>query len=142
MPALQFWKRAGLLIAAATLVNVAVFLLAKAGGVEILVPMGASPVPLSAALVVVFTIVPLVLAAVFLLVLRRVGVSSSRVFAGVVLTVAVLSLLAPLTADLTVSNKLVLATMHVVAGLAALLRLAPVFRPSRVAASAASVSSV
>jgi hypothetical protein len=142
MPALQFWKRTGLVIAAATVINVAVYLIAKAGGVEILVPMGASPVPLSAALVVVFTIVPLVLAAVFLLVLRRVGVSSSRAFASVVLIVAVLSLLAPLAADLTVSNKLVLATMHVVAGLAALLGLAPLFRPSRVAASAASVSSV
>jgi len=142
MPALQFWKRTGLVIAAATVINVAVYLIAKAGGVEILVPMGASPVPLSAALVVVFTIVPLVLAAVFLLVLRRAGVSSSRVFAGVVLTVVVLSLLAPLTADLTVLNKLVLATMHVVAGLAALPGLASLFRPSRVAASAVSVSSV
>jgi len=78
----------------------------------------------------------------FLLVLRRVGVSSSPIVAGIVLTVAVLSLLAPQTADLTVVNKLVLATMHVVAGLAALLGLAPLFRPSRVAASAASVSSV
>jgi len=142
MPALQFWKRTGLVIAAATVINVAVYLIAKAGGLEILVPMGASPVPLSAALVVVFTIVPLVLAAVFLLILRRVGVSSSRVFAGIVLTVAVLSLLAPLAADLTVSNKLVLATMHVVAGLAALLGLAPLFRPVHVAASAVSVGSV
>jgi hypothetical protein len=137
----QFWKRTGLVIAAATLINVAVYLIARAVGMEILVPMGASPVPLSAAPVVLFTVVPLVLAVVFLLVLRRVGSSGSRVFAGVVLTVAVLSLVAPVTADLTVSNTLVLATMHVVAGVAALLGLAPLFWPVHVDASAVSASS-
>ncbi|HYO20733.1 MAG TPA: DUF6069 family protein, partial [Dermatophilaceae bacterium] len=116
----QFWKRTGLVIAAAALVNVVVYLVATVAGVDILVPMGASPVPLSVVPVVLFTIVPLVLAAGFLLVLRRLGSSGSRVFAGVALTVMVLSLVAPMTADLTVPNKLVLATMHVVAGLAAL----------------------
>jgi hypothetical protein len=40
-------------------------------------------------------------------------------------------LLAPLTADLTLSNKLTLATMHVVAGLAALLGLTPMYRTAR-----------
>jgi hypothetical protein len=137
-----FWKRAGLVIAAAALINVAVYLIARAVGVVILVPMGASPVPLSVAPVVLFTVVPLVLAAVFLLVLRRVGSSGSRVFAGVVLTVTVHSLVAPMTADLTVSNRLVLAAMHVVAGGAALLGLTPLFGPVHVDASAVSASSV
>jgi hypothetical protein len=130
----QFWKRAGLVIAAAVVVNLAVYLVAKAAGVEILVPMGASPVPLEAGLVVVFTVVPLVLAAVLLLVLRRVGVASPAVFAGVAAVVLLLSLAAPLTADLAVSNKLVLASMHAVAGLAALLGLTPLFRGVRVGA--------
>ena len=128
----QFWKRAGLVITAAVVVNLAVYLVAKAAGVEILVPMGASPVPLEAGLVVVFTVVPLVLAAVLLLVLRRVGVASPAVFAGVAAVVLLLSLSAPLTADLAASNKLVLASMHVVAGLAALLGLTPLFRRVRV----------
>jgi hypothetical protein len=138
----QFWKRTGLVIAAAALINVAVHLIAMAAGVAILVPMGAAPVPLSVAPVVVFTVVPLVLAALFLLVLRRVGAAGSRVFAGVVLTVTVLSLVAPMTADLTVSNRLVLAAMHVVAGGAALFGLAPLFRPAHVNASAVSAASV
>ena len=130
----QFWKRAGLVIAAAVVVNLAVYLVAKAAGVEILVPMGASPVPLEAAPVVVFTVVPLVLAAVLLLVLRRVGVASPAVFTGVAAVVLLLSLAAPLTADLAVSNKLVLASMHAVAGLAALLGLTSLFRRVRVGA--------
>jgi hypothetical protein len=125
MAGLQFWRRTGLVIAVAVVINAAVYLIAKAAGVEILVPQGGSPTPLSVVPVVVFTIVPLVLAAVLLLVLRRVGVSSQRVFAGVVVVVTALSLLAPLTADLTVSNKLALGAMHVVAGLAALLGITP-----------------
>jgi hypothetical protein len=96
--------------------------------------MGTSPVPLEAAPVVVFTVIPLVLAAVLLLVLRRVGVASPAVFAGVAGVVLLLSLAAPLTADLAVSNKLVLASMHAVAGLAALLGLTPLFRGVRVGA--------
>ena len=128
MAGLQFWRRTGLVIAVAAAINVAVYLIAKAAGVEILVPQGGSPTPLSVVLVVVFTIVPLVLAAVLLLVLRRVGVSNQRVFAGVVVVVTALSLLAPLTADLIASNKLALAAMHVVAGLAALLGITPMFR--------------
>jgi len=128
----QFWKRAGLVIAAAAVVNLTVYLVAKAAGVEILVPMGGSPVPLEAAPVVVFTVVPLLLAAVLLLVLRRVGVASPAAFAGVAAVVLLLSLSAPLTADLAASNKLVLASMHAVAGLAALLGLTPLFRRVRV----------
>jgi hypothetical protein len=138
----QFWKRAGLVIVAAVIVNLAVYLVAKAAGVEIVVPMGASPVPLDAAPVVVFTVVPLALAAVLLLVLRRVGVASPAVFSGVAAVVLLLSLSAPLTADLAVSNKLVLASMHAVAGLAAVFGLTPLFRGVRVGAtrSAAGVS--
>ncbi len=138
----QFWQRAGLAIAAAVIVNLAVYLVAKAAGVEILVPMGASPVPLEAGLVVAFTVIPLVLAAVLLLVLRRVGVASPAVFAGAAAVVLLLSLSAPLSGDLAVSNKLVLASMHAVAGLAALAGLAPLFRGLRVGAprSAAGVS--
>ena len=128
----QFWRRAGLVIAAAAVVNLAVYLVAKAAGLELLVPMGATPVPLEAAPVVVFTVVPLLLAAVLLLVLRRVGVGSLAVFAGVAAVVLLLSLAAPLTADLAVPNKLVLASMHTVAGLAALLGLAPLIRGVRV----------
>jgi hypothetical protein len=120
-------------IAAAAAVNLAVYLVAKAVGVELLVPMGASPVPLDAAPVIVFTVVPLALAAVLLLVLRRVGVASPAVFAAVAAVVLLLSLAAPLAADLAVSNKLVLAWMHIVAGLAALLGLTPLFRGDRVA---------
>jgi len=130
----QFWKRAGLVIAAAAAANLAVYLVAKTAGVELLVPMGASPVPLEAGLVVVFTVVPLVLAAVLILVLRRVGVASPAVFAGVAAVAVLLSLSAPLTADLAASNKLVLASMHAVAGLAALLGLTPLFRGVRVGA--------
>ena len=94
----QFWKRAGLVIAVVVVVNLAVYLVAKAAGVEILVPMGASPVPLEAGLVVVFTVVPLVLAAVLLLFLRRVGVSSPAVFAGLAAVVLLLSLALALAA--------------------------------------------
>jgi hypothetical protein len=130
----QFWKRAGLVIAAAVVVNLAVYLVAKAAGVELLVPMGASPVPLEPAPVAVFTVVPLVLAAVLILVLRRVGVASPAVFAGVAAVALLLSLSAPLSADLAASNKLVLASMHTVAGLAALLGLTPLFRRVRVGA--------
>ncbi|HEY5249860.1 MAG TPA: DUF6069 family protein [Dermatophilaceae bacterium] len=121
----QFWKRTGLVIAVAVVVNVAVYLIAKAAGVEILVPQGGSPTPLSVVPVVLFTIIPLVLAAVLILVLRRIGRSTQQIFAGVVVVGTALSLLAPLTADLTVSNKLALAAMHVAAGLAALLGLTP-----------------
>jgi hypothetical protein len=128
MAGLQFWRRTGLVIAVGAAVNVAVYLIAKAAGVEILVPQGGSPTPLNVASVVVFTVVPLALAAVLLLVLRRVGVPSQRVFAGVVVVVTLLSLLAPLSADLAVSNTLALATMHVVAGLAALLGISPLCR--------------
>ena len=131
----RFWKRAGLVIASAAVVNLAVYLVAKAAGLELLVPMGATPVALEAAPVVVFTVVPLLLAAVLLLVLRRVGVGSLAVFAGVAAVVLLLSLAAPLTADLAVSNKLVLASMHAVAGVAALLGLTPLFRAVRVGAS-------
>jgi hypothetical protein len=65
---------------------------------------------------------------VLLLVLRRVGVSSPRVFAAVVMVVTLLSLFAPLTADLTASNKATLVVMHLVAGLAALVGLTPLYR--------------
>jgi hypothetical protein len=130
----QFWKRAGLVIAAAVVGNLAVYLVAKAAGVEILVPMGSSPVPLEAAPVVVFTVVPLVLAAVLSLVLGRVGVANPAVFAGLAAVALLLSLSAPLTADIAVSNKLVLASMHAVAGLAALLGLTPLVRGVRVGA--------
>jgi len=138
----QFWRRTGLVIAVAAVINVAVYLIATAAGVEILVPQGATPTPLSVAPVVVFTIVPLVLAAVLLLVLRRVGVSSPRVFAGIVVVVSLLSLAAPLTADLTASNKLVLAAMHMVAGLAALVGLTPLYRAAQTDAPAMAVSNV
>ncbi len=138
----QFWRRTGLVIAVAAVMNVAVYLIASAAGVEILVPQGGSPTPLTMVPVVLFTIVPLVLAAVLLLVLRRVGVSSPRVFAGVVLVVTVLSLLAPLTADLTGSNKVTLAVMHVVAGLAALVGLTPLYRPTHAEAPTLAVSNV
>lgn len=121
----QFWKRTGLVIAVAVVINVAVYLIAKAAGVEVLVPQGAAPTPLSVVPVVLFTIIPLVLAAVLILVLRRIGQSTPRVFAGVVVVGTALSLLAPLTADLTVSNKLALVAMHVAAGLAALVGLTP-----------------
>jgi hypothetical protein len=130
----QFWTRAGLVIAAAAAVNLAVYLVAKAAGVELLVPMGAAPVPLEAAPVIVFTVVPLVLAAVLLLALRRVGVASAAVFAAVAAVVLLLSLAAPLAADLAASNKLVLASMHLVAGFAALLGLTPLFRSVRLGA--------
>ena len=140
MSGLQFWRRTGLVIAVAAVINVAVYLIATAAGVEILVPQGGTPTPLSVVPVVVFTIVPLVLAAVLLLVLRRVGVSGPRVFAGVVVVVALLSLLAPLTADLTASNKVTLAVMHVVAGLAALVGLTPLYRAAHADAPALAVS--
>ena len=136
----QFWRRTGLVVAAASVINVAVYLIATAAGVEILVPQGASPTPLSVVPVVLFTIVPLVLAAVLLLVLRRLGVSSPRAFAGLVLVVTVLSLLAPLTAGLTASNTLVLATMHIVAGLGALVGLTPMYRPVHAEARVAAVA--
>jgi hypothetical protein len=138
----QFWRRTGLVIALAAVINVAVYLIATAAGVEILVPQGSTPTPLSVAPVVVFTIVPLVLAAVLLLVLRRVGVSSPRVFAGVVVVVSLLSLAAPLTADLTASNKLVLAAMHLVAGLAALVGLTPLYRAAHADAATLAVRNV
>jgi hypothetical protein len=142
MSGLQFWRRTGLVIALAVVINVAVYLIATAAGVEILVPQGATPTPLSVVPVVVFTIVPLALAAVLLLVLRRVGVSSPRVFAGVVVVMALLSLLAPLTADLSASNKVTLAVMHVVAGLAALVGLTPLYRAAHADAPAVAVSNV
>jgi hypothetical protein len=138
----QFWRRTGLVIALAAVINVAVYFIATAAGVEILVPQGSTPSPLSVVPVVVFTIVPLVLAAVLLLVLRRVGVSSPRVFAGIVVVVSLLSLAAPLTADLTASNKLVLAAMHLVAGLAALVGLTPLYRAANADAPALAVSNV
>jgi hypothetical protein len=138
----QFWSRTGLVIAVAGVINVAVFLIAGAVGVEILVPQGASPTPLSVVPVIVFTIVPLVLAAVLLLAFRRVGVSSPRVFASVVVVGTALSLLAPLTAELTASNKLVLAAMHMVAGLAALVGLTPLYRAAPADAPAVAVSNV
>jgi hypothetical protein len=138
----QFWRRTGLVIAVAAVVNVAVYLIARAIGGEILVPMGGAPAPLSVVPVAVSTIIPLVVAAVLLLVLRRVGVSSPRVFAGVVIVVTLLSLLAPLTADLSVSNKLVLVAMHLVAGLAALVRLTPLNRPTRADVPTMAVSNV
>jgi len=136
----QFWKRTGLVIAVAAVINVAVYLVATAIGVEILVPQGATPTPLSVVMVVAFTVVPLVLAAVLLLVLRRVGVSNPRVFAGVVVVVALLSLLAPLTADLTASNKVTLVVMHLVAGLAALVGLTPLYRAAQVESPTPAVS--
>lgn len=136
----QFWKRAGLVIVAATVVNIAVFLVAKAVGVEILVPQGGAPTALSVAPVMIFTIIPLVLATVLLLLLRRLGVSRPGVFAGIVVVGTVLSLLAPLTADLTVSNKVALAVMHVVAGGAALIGLTPLLRPAQVDAPSGAVS--
>jgi hypothetical protein len=138
----QLWRRTGLVIALAAVINVAVYFIATAAGVEILVPQGSTPSPLSVVPVVVFTIVPLVLAAVLLLVLRRVGVSSPRVFAGIVVVVSLLSLAAPLTADLTASNKLVLAAMHLVAGLAALVGLTPLYRAANADAPALAVSNV
>jgi hypothetical protein len=139
----QFWRRTGLVIAVAAVVNVAVYLIARAIGGEILVPMGGAPAPLSVVPVAVSTIIPLVVvAAVLLLVLRRVGVSSPRVFAGVVIVVTLLSLLAPLTADLSVSNKLVLVAMHLVAGLAALVGLTPLNRPTRADVPTMAVSNV
>jgi hypothetical protein len=139
---MQFWRRTGLVIAVATVINVAVFLIAKAIGVEILVPQGATPTTLSVVPVVVFTIVPLVLAAVFLLVLRRVGVSSPRVFGAIVVVGTVLSLFAPLTAELSASNKLTLVVMHLVAGLAALIGLTPLYRPDPADARTLAVSNV
>lgn len=138
----QFWRRTSVVIAAAAVVNVAVYLIAGAAGVEILVPQGASPTSLGLAPVIVFTAVPLALAAVLMLVLRRFGVSSPRVFAGVVVVGTVLSLLAPMTADLTLSNKLTLAAMHVVAGLAALVGLTPMYRTGDVDARVAAVTHV
>jgi hypothetical protein len=138
----QFWRRTGLVIPVAAVVNVAVYLIARAIGGEILVPMGGAPAPLSVVPVAVSTIIPLVVAAVLLLVLRRVGVSSPRVFAGVVIVVTLLSLLAPLTADLSVSNKLVLVAMHLVAGLAALVGLTPLNRPTRADVPTMAVSNV
>jgi hypothetical protein len=138
----QFWKRTGLVIAVAAVINVAIFLIAKAAGVEILVPQGASPTTLTVVPVVLFTAIPLALAAVLVLVLRRVGVSSPRVFAGIVVVGTLLSLLAPLTADLTGSNKLTLASMHLVAGLAALVGLTPMYRPAPAETRAAAVANV
>jgi hypothetical protein len=142
MSGLQFWKRTGLVAVVAAVLNVGVYLIAKAAGVEILVPQGSTPTPLNVATVVVFTIVPLTLAAVLLLVLRRLGVSSPRVFAGVVVVVLLLSLLAPLTADLTTSNKLTLVAMHVIAGLAALVGLTPLYRPVHAPARDQAVTTV
>jgi hypothetical protein len=136
----QFWRRTGLVIATASVINIAIYFIAKAAGVEILVPQGETPTPLSVGPVIAFTIIPLVLAALLVLVLRRVGVSSPRVFAGVVVIVGLLSLLAPLTAGLSASNALVLAAMHVVAGLAALLGLTPMYRVDRAEAPAREVS--
>jgi hypothetical protein len=136
----QFWKRTGLVIAVATIINIGVYLIASAAGVEILAPQGDTATELSIAPVIVATIIPLVLAAVLLLVLRRVGVSSPRVFAGVVGVLTVLSLLAPLTADLTLSNKLTLAAMHVVVGLAALVGLTPLYRTARTEARVSEVA--
>jgi hypothetical protein len=139
---MQFWRRTGLVIAVATVINVAVFLIARAIGVEILVPQGATPTTLSVVPVVVFTIVPLVLAAVFLLVLRRVGVSSPGVFGAIVVVGTVLSLFAPLTAELSASNKVTLVVMHLVAGLAALIGLTPLYRPAPADARTLAVSNV
>jgi hypothetical protein len=139
---MQFWRRTGLVIAVATVINVAVFLIARAIGVEILVPQGATPTTLSVVPVAVFTIVPLVLAAVFLRVLRRVGVSSPRVFGAIVVVGTLLSLFAPLTAELSASNKVTLVVMHLVAGLAALIGLTPLYRPAPADARTLAVSNV
>jgi hypothetical protein len=139
---MQFWRRTGLVIAVATVINVAVFLIARAIGVEILVPQGATSTTLSVVPVVAFTIVPLVLAAVFLLVLRRVGVSSPRVFGAIVVVGTLLSLFAPLTAELSASNKVTLVVMHLVAGLAALIGLTPLYRPAPADARTLAVSNV
>ena len=51
----QFWKRTGLVIAVAAVINVAVYLVATAIGVEILVPQGATPTPLSVVMAVSYT---------------------------------------------------------------------------------------
>jgi hypothetical protein len=139
---MQFWRRTGLVIAVATVINVAVFLIARAIGVEILVPQGATSTTLSVVPVAVFTIVPLVLAAVFLRVLRRVGVSSPRVFGAIVVVGTLLSLFAPLTAELSASNKVTLVVMHLVAGLAALIGLTPLYRPAPADARTLAVSNV
>jgi hypothetical protein len=142
MYGLPFWKRTGLVVAAAVAINVVVYLVATALGGDILVPQGGSTAPLSVMAVIAVTALPLVLAAVLLLVLRRVGVSSPRVFATIVAIVTVLSLLAPLTAGLSTASALVLSTMHLVAGLAALVGLTPLYRTASAQAPTLEASNV
>jgi hypothetical protein len=75
-------------------------------------------------------------------VLRRVGVSSPRVFGAIVVVGTLLSLFAPLTAELSASNKVTLVVMHLVAGLAALIGLTPLYRPAPADARTLAVSNV
>lgn len=128
MTGMEFWRRTALTIGAAVVVNAALFAVFTWAGADLLIPTGSTTQALTIVPVIATTVIGLVAAALLLLVLRKVGVSRPTTFSVVVIVLTVLSLGAPLTADVSAGNKVALASMHVVVGLAALIGLSSVYR--------------
>lgn len=118
------WRRGSVAVVAATVVNLIILAVGLVAGVSFLVPDRGGPdmAQVGAAVVIMFTVVPMVLGLVAATVLRRwsAGLRVVRI-AAVVLTLA--SLLPPLTVDADTPTRLLLALMHPVTGGAFLLAL-------------------
>lgn len=103
----------------ALVANVLVHTLARVAGVEtVLTPPGAAPVTVALAAVVTMTLGPVVLGGVVLALASRVAPAAARALPWLGLFVGLGSVVMPLSMGGALDARLVLAAMHVVAGVA------------------------
>lgn len=138
-PLRTYLRRAGVLTAAAIVVNLLVFGLGNLVGASFVVPAGGSEIQITTAPVVAFTIVPLLLglALAALPVARRAprGVRALQVLGA---ALAVLSILSPVVAGTDAVSLVFIALLHLVPGAAYVAALQPwAVRPAEAGAPAA-----
>jgi Family of unknown function (DUF6069) len=117
-PGMGWWQASALAIAAAVVVNLIVYVVAKAADVSFVVIDKGEPWEVTAGIVAMVTVQALVLGFVVtgLLSLRWPGVIRLGQYVAVVFTVA--SMVGPVTADTDGGTKVALAVTHVVVGVA------------------------
>ena len=122
-PGMGWWQASALAIAAAVVVNLIVYVVAKAADVSFVVIDKGEPWEVTAGIVTMVTVQALVLGFVVtgLLSLRWPGVIRVGQYVAVLLTAA--SMVGPITADTDGGTKVALAVTHVVVGVACVLAL-------------------
>lgn len=112
----RLWQAGVLAAVFGAFLNLGIYLIARALGTSFVVqPPGREPAEVSAAGVVLITVVPLLVGAAVYGALRKVTRRPFPAFAVLAAVVFLLSLVPPLTAALRVSTAIVLILMHVVA---------------------------